>query len=102
MNANFDEEIKALLILCSLPENWNNLVMVVSNYVYGSNTLKFDDVIGVILSEETHRKTSCGSTLGVYLNAQNRSITTERGNNSGNHEKSREKSKEKGSQSKGL
>jgi hypothetical protein len=29
-----------------------DLVMVVSNSVSGSNTLKFDDVVGVILSEE--------------------------------------------------
>ena len=49
---NFDDEVRTLLILCSLPERWNNLVMVVSNSVPGSNTLKFDDVVGVILSEE--------------------------------------------------
>ena len=67
--------------------------MVVSNYVSKSNTQKFDDVIGVILSEETHRKTLGGSTLGSNLNAQSRGITTERGNNSGNRGKSRGKSK---------
>jgi hypothetical protein len=49
---DFDDEFRALLILCSLLESWNGLVMVVSNYVSGSNTLKFDDVVGVILSEE--------------------------------------------------
>ena len=50
-------------------------------------------MIGVILSEETHRKTSSGSTLGSALNAQSRGKTTERGNNSRNCEKSRGKSK---------
>ena len=49
---DFDDEVKALLILCSLPERWNGLFMVVSNYVYGSNTLKFDNVVGVILIKE--------------------------------------------------
>jgi hypothetical protein len=52
VKVDFDDEVRALLILCSLPERWNSLVMVVSNSVSGSNTLKFDDVVGVILSEE--------------------------------------------------
>jgi hypothetical protein len=52
VKVNFDDEVRALLISCSLPERWNGLVMVVSNSVSGSNTLKFDDVVGVILSEE--------------------------------------------------
>jgi hypothetical protein len=52
VKVDFDDEVRALLILCSLPESWNTLVMVVSNSVSGSNTLKFDDVVGVILSEE--------------------------------------------------
>ena len=43
--------------------------MVVSNSIPGSSTLKYDDVISVILSEETHRKSSAGSTLGSALNA---------------------------------
>jgi hypothetical protein len=49
---DFDDEIKALLMLCSLLERWNNMVMAISNFVSGSNTLKFVDVFGVILSEE--------------------------------------------------
>ena len=49
---NFDDEVRALLILCSLPESWNSLVMAVSNSVPSSNTPKFDDVVSVILSEE--------------------------------------------------
>jgi hypothetical protein len=47
----FDDEVRALLRLCSFPESWNGLVMVVNNSVSGSNNLKFDDVVGVILSE---------------------------------------------------
>ena len=30
--------------------------MIVSNYVPRSNTLKFDDVVGAIISEEMRRK----------------------------------------------
>jgi hypothetical protein len=52
VKVDFDDEFRALLILFSLPERWNDLVMVVSNSVSSSNTLKFDDVVGVILSKE--------------------------------------------------
>ena len=52
VKVNFDDEVRALLILCSFPESWNSLVMVVSNFFPSSNTLKIDDVVGVILSEE--------------------------------------------------
>ena len=62
VGTNFDEEIRALLILCSLPESWNSLVMDVNNFVPGSSMLKYDDVIDVVLSEETRRKTSSGYT----------------------------------------
>ena len=75
--------------------------MAVSNYVFGSDTLKFDDVIGVILSEEMRRKTLGGSTSRSAFNIQSRGRTNERGNNSRNHEKSKGKSKGKRSQSRG-
>ena len=52
--------------------------MVVSNYVSGSNTLKFDDVVGVILSEEMRRKTT-GETSGNVLNMENRGRKKDRG-----------------------
>ena len=55
--------------------------MVVSNSISGSNTLKFDDVIRVILSEENHRKTSGGSTPGSALNTQSRDRMIEKGSN---------------------
>ena len=80
MGVNFDEEIRGLLILWSLPESWNGLVMAVSNFVLGSSTLNYDDVIGVILSEETLRKSSDRSTSRSALNAQSRDKMTKRGN----------------------
>ena len=55
VGVNFDDEVRALLILCSLEKNRNDLVMVVSNFVSGSNTLKFGDVVGVFLNEEMQR-----------------------------------------------
>ena len=63
VKVDFDDEVKALLILCSFPESWNGLVMDISNSVSSSNTLKTDDVVGVILSEEMRRKIT-GETSG--------------------------------------
>jgi len=71
VKVNFNDEIRALLILCLLPESWNSLAMAVSNFVSSSNTLKFDDVVGVILSEEMWRKRT-GETLGNALTLENR------------------------------
>ncbi len=53
---NFNDEVRALLMLCSLPESLNGLVMAVSNSVSSSSTLKFDDVVSIILSEDMRWK----------------------------------------------
>ena len=84
----FDDEVRALLILCSLPESWNSLVMAVSNSVPSSNTLKFDDVIGVILSEEMRRKI-IGETSANELNMDRKGRQNERVRSPGNHRKSK-------------
>jgi hypothetical protein len=35
VKVDFDDEVRCILILCSFPESWNGLFMVVSNYVVG-------------------------------------------------------------------
>jgi hypothetical protein len=67
---DFYDEVRALVILCSFPKRWNDLVMAVNNYVFGSNTLKIDDVVGVILSEEMRQK-SIGETSSNALTLEN-------------------------------
>jgi hypothetical protein len=37
VKVDFDDEVRALLILCKFLERWNGLVMVVSNSISGSN-----------------------------------------------------------------
>ena len=56
---NFDDEIRTLVHLSSPPEAWDGLVMAMRNYC-GIETLKFDNTVGVLLSEETRMK-SLGS-----------------------------------------
>jgi hypothetical protein len=88
VKADFDDEVRVLLIPCALPKRWNGLVMAISNYVSGSNTLKFDNVVGVILSEEMRWKIT-GETSGNALNMENRGRQKDRGKGSGNHKNSR-------------
>ena len=78
----FDDEVRPLLILCSFPKIWNSLIMAVSNYVTSSNTLKFDDVVGAILSKEIRRK-STGETSGNVLTMESRGRQNERGKSLG-------------------
>ena len=61
--------------------------MDVSNSVPSSNTFKFDDVVGVILSKEMRRK-SRGETLGNALTMERRGRQKERGKSPGNRGKS--------------
>eukprot|EP00253_Pinus_taeda_P023081 PITA_23081 len=88
VGVNFDDEVRALLFLCSLPKSWNGLVMAISNSLSRSSTLKFDDVVGAILSEEMQRKSS-GETSGNALSAESRGRKMETGKSSGYRSKSR-------------
>ena len=64
------------------------MVMAISKSVTSSSTLKFDDVVGVILSKEMRRK-STGETSGNVLTTESRGIQNERGRSPGNCNKSR-------------
>ena len=71
-----------------MPESWNGLVMAINDFVFGSSTLKFDDVVSAILREEMRRKSS-SETLGNALTAETRGRKMERGKSPGNPSKSR-------------
>jgi hypothetical protein len=62
--------------------------MVLSNYVSGSNTMKFDDVVGVILSEKMRWK-RISETSANELTVEIRGRQKDRGKSSGNHSNSR-------------
>eukprot|EP00253_Pinus_taeda_P032728 PITA_32728 len=88
LGVNFDDEVRAMLFLCSLPESWNGLVMAISNSMSGSSTLKFDDVVGAILNKEMRWKSS-SETSGNALSAESRGRKMERGKSSRYCSKSR-------------
>ena len=51
----FNDEVRALILLASLPNSWEAMRMVVSNSA-GKNKLKYDDIRDLILSEEVCRR----------------------------------------------
>jgi hypothetical protein len=51
----FDDEIRALIVLASLPNSWEAMRMAVSNSA-GKDKLKYDDIRDLILSEEVRRR----------------------------------------------
>ena len=62
--------------------------MAVSNSISGTNTLKFDDIVGVILSEEMRRK-STGETSSTALTVETRGRPKERSKSHKNRDHSR-------------
>jgi hypothetical protein len=71
VGVKIDDEVRSLLILFSLLEGWNILVMSMNNFVSGSNTLNINDDIGVILSEQMRWK-NIGKTLVNDLTTERR------------------------------
>ena len=66
---NFNDEIRAQVLLSSLPEAWDGLMMAVSNSCE-IRTLKFDNAVGVLLSKMVRKKSSSmaeisGSALSI-------------------------------------
>ena len=51
-----NDEIKAILLLCSLPNSWEGVVMAVSTSIAAKNKRKFDEVAATLLSEDMRRK----------------------------------------------
>ena len=55
MEIDFDDEIRAVIVLAYLPNSWEAMRMVMSNSAK-KNKLKYDDIRDLILSEEVRRR----------------------------------------------
>jgi hypothetical protein len=53
------EEEKCIILLCSFPNSWDNLVVAIGS---NTTTLALEDVVSSLLSEEMRRKNMEGST----------------------------------------
>ena len=54
MEVKMQEEDKAMTLLCSLPDSWDHFITSIS--LSTANSLKFESVVGALLSEEVRRK----------------------------------------------
>ncbi|KOM52532.1 hypothetical protein LR48_Vigan09g119100 [Vigna angularis] len=89
---NFDEEVRALILLSSLPESWNATVTAVSSSS-GSNKLKFDDVRDLVLSEEIRRRESGEPSTSSVLHTESRGRSSTRGTGRGKSKERQSKSR---------
>nr|CAN78199.1 hypothetical protein VITISV_041785 [Vitis vinifera] len=80
---DFDDEIRALIVLASLPNSWEAMMMVVSNST-GKEKLKYNDIRDLILAEEIRRRYA-GETSGssFALNLETRGRGNDRNSNQG-------------------
>ena len=83
------EEEKCISLMCSLTYSWDNLVMDIGS---NNTTLKINDVVATLLSEEMRRKTMDGSTPEA-LSLRGRSVNRKKGKPSSERSKSRGKSR---------
>nr|KYP34487.1 Retrovirus-related Pol polyprotein from transposon TNT 1-94 [Cajanus cajan] len=93
----FEDEVKALILLSSLPESWAATVTAVSSSAR-DNKLKLNDIRDLILSEDVRRRDSeepSSSTSSSALNTESRGRTTQKGYNSRGRSKSRAKGQPK-------
>jgi hypothetical protein len=54
VNITIAEEDKCITLLCSLPDSWDNLVVAIGSTT--QSTLKYEDVVSSLLSEEMRQK----------------------------------------------
>jgi len=93
----FEDEVKALILLSSLPDSWAATVTTVSSSIR-ENTLKLSDIRDLILSEDVRKRDLGESSSNVsnsVLNIEGRGRTTQKGQNGRGRSKSRGKGQTK-------
>ncbi|GLJ29753.1 hypothetical protein SUGI_0587340 [Cryptomeria japonica] len=85
VGVKMDEEEKCQILLCSLPNSWDSLVMAIGST---SIVLKSEDMVGALLGEEMRRKVSISSKEALTVRG--------RPKEKGKMNEKRDKSKSKG------
>ena len=77
MEIKFEDEDKAITLLCLFPESWNHLFTTM--FFNTTNTIDYDIVVGALLSEEMRRRSSKETSIAKAMVVKGQS--TERGKN---------------------
>ena len=77
VDINFEDEIKALILMSSLPESWDTVVAAISSS-RGSEKLNFDEICDVVLSKSI-RKREVGDSSGSALSVNRRGRSKTKG-----------------------
>ena len=81
-----DEEERCQILLCSLLDSWDSLVMAIGSTLV---VLKMEDIVGSLLSEEMRRKVSLNAKEAFSVRGRSK----ERGKNEKQHDPSKSKNK---------
>ena len=80
---DFDDEIRSLIVLASLPNSWEVMRMVVSNST-GKEKLKYNDIRDLILAEKIHKRDAGESSgSGFALNLETKGKSNDKNSNRG-------------------
>ena len=78
---DFDDEIRALIVLASLPNSWGVMRMIVSNSIR-KEKLKYNNIRDLILAEEIRKRDSCKTSGSSFaLNLKTRGKGNDRNSN---------------------
>jgi hypothetical protein len=64
MDIKITKEDKCIILLCSLPDSWDRLVMAIRS---NSTTLMLEDVVSSLISEEMRQKNMKGLTKDALM-----------------------------------
>ena len=88
----FVDEVRALILLSSLPDSWSATITVVSSSS-GSKKMKFDDVRDMVLNEEIRRRELGESSSYSISHTESRGRNSTKGNGRGKSKARRSKSR---------
>ena len=87
-----DDEIRAILLMCSMPDSWENLIVSISTSA-PAGTLKFDDVSSNLMNEELRRKSVTENQGGEALTIADRGRKIDRTRKGSSKSRGRSKSR---------